>query len=118
MAETKATRKELFTRIAETMANDQEVVEMCEKYIEQLSRPRKKKVNESMIAIGNDTLEYMRTTGAAVTNKELYTWYNETHDEQISSQKMAAVMRYLVSENKVNKIVGEKTSDPVKYEIA
>ena len=115
MAETKVTRKELFARIAEVMANDPEVVEMCGKYIEQLSRPRKKKVNESMIAIGTEVLGHM---GAEpMTNKELYTWYNETHAEAVSSQKMAAVMRYLVSENKVEKIVGDKTSDPVRYQL-
>ena len=44
MAEGKVTRKELFARIAEVMADDAEVVEMCDKYIAQLSKPRKAKV--------------------------------------------------------------------------
>ena len=41
MAE-KITRKDLFARIAETMKDDHEVVEMCEKYIAQLSKPRRR----------------------------------------------------------------------------
>ena len=40
-----ATRKELFNRIAVEMADDPEVVAMCEKYIAALSKPRPRKAN-------------------------------------------------------------------------
>lgn len=116
MAETKATRKELYARIKEVMANDPEVVELCDKQLETLNRPRKKKVNEEMVAIGEQVAVHL-VGMEPQTNKELYTWYNEIADDAISSQKMAAAMRYLVGIGKVNKIVGEKTSDPVKYEL-
>lgn len=114
MAETKATRKELYVRIKEVMADDPEVVELCDKQLEQLNRPRKKKVNGEMVAIGAAVAEHL-VGMEAQTNKELYTWYNEGAAEPISSQKMAAVMRHLVGEGKVEKIVGDKASDPVKY---
>ena len=120
MADVKVTRKDLFARIAETMADDREVVEMCEKYIEQLSKPRKKKVNEVFIALTNQVAEMM-AAGTEYTNKELVEKYNtEVADEgeAVSSQKMAAVMRHLVGEGKVEKIAPEKASDPARYTLA
>lgn len=121
MSENKATRKDLFVRIAERMADDPEVVEMCGKYIEQLSRPRKKKVNEASLAIADEVMRHLREVDGPQTNKDLYLWYNEnaaTADGQISSQKMAAVMRYLVGQQDVIKIVGDKASDPAMFKIA
>lgn len=119
MAETKSTRKEMFARIIDRMADDKEVVEMCEKYLEQLNKPRKKKVNEDMVAIGNEVIGYLNTVDEPVTNKELYTWYNENHveEDKISAQKMAAVMRHLVGTDAAEKIVGDKVSDPTRYEL-
>lgn len=117
MAE-KTTRKDLFVRIKEVMANDPEVVEMCDKYIVQLSKPRKKKVDEAMVRMGEQVTEHLKGMEPQ-TNKELRAWYNETvpEEEQISSQKMAAVMRFLVGQEIVNKVVGDKATDPVRYEL-
>ena len=121
MAETKATQKELFARIMEAMADDPQVVELCEKNIERLSRPRKKKVTEEMMNLGAEVTTYMSEAekGAEFTNKMLVTWYNEDKDEEerVSSQKMAAVMRYLVGTGAVSKIVGERPSDPTMYKL-
>lgn len=121
MAETKATRKELFARIAETMANDPEVVKMCEKYIAQLSKPRKRKVNEAMIELANEVAAYMREDGQDYyTNKMLVEWYNgEAADDtdRISYQKMAAVLRYLVGTGVVEKNPGEKASDAARFSL-
>ena len=120
MADVKVTRKDLFARIAEVMADDREVVEFCNKQIEQLSRPRKKKVNEAFIALTAQVAGAM-TPGTEYTNKELVEMYNtEIADEgeSVSSQKMAAVMRHLVGEGKVEKIAPEKASDPARYTLA
>ena len=115
------TQKEMYTHIAEALANDPEVVEFCQKKLEQLNRPRKPKVNETTIAIGEKVMEYLQRAEEPMTNKELYTWYNEnvatTDEDTVSAQKMAAVMRHLVGEEKVRKIVGDKPSDPTRYEM-
>ena len=120
MAETKTTRKDLFVRIAETMANDPEVVEMCNKYIEQLTKPRKKKVNETFLALCGAIANHMQN-GEAYTNKELVEWANSNlgeGEDKISSQKMAAVMRHLAGVGTVVKETGEKASDPAQYRLA
>lgn len=117
MAETKVTRKDLFARIKETMANDPEVVEMCEKYIAQLEKPRKKKVNQDFLDLAAAIATHLQETGEKMTNKELVEWYNEGGDEEnkISSQKMAAIMRHLVGVGTIRKETGEKASDPARY---
>lgn len=120
MADVKVTRKDLFARIAEAMADDREVVEMCNKYIEQLSKPRKRKVNEQFIALA-DQVAGMMEPGVNYTNKELVEKYNsEVADEGegVSSQKMAAVMRHLVGTEKVEKIAPEKASGAATYHLA
>lgn len=121
MAEEKMTQKEIFTRIADAMADDPIVVEFCQKNVERLSRPRKKKVNEEMVDLANAVATYMAGADEETfTNKDLVTWINAEGDEEnkISSQKMAAVMRYLVGMGTVEKITGEKASDPAMYKIA
>ena len=121
MSEEKVTQKELFARIAETMKDDPAVVELCEKNIERLSRPRKKKVSDEMIELASGVATHLaEDPNAEFTNKELVEWYNDglEADNRISSQKMAAIMRYLVGTGTANKIVGEKASDPAKYTLA
>ena len=119
MADVKTTRKDLYARIMEVMSNDPEVVELCEKQIEQLSRPRKKKVNAALEELAAAVATHM-ADGGEFTNKELVEWYNAdgNADEAVSSQKMAAAMRHLVGMEAVERIAGEKPSDPIKYRIA
>lgn len=70
MAE-KTTQKELFARIAETMSEDAEVVALCEKYIEQLSRPRKKRENTEAIEFRAAVATAMEDAGIPMTLKEI-----------------------------------------------
>lgn len=121
MAEEKMTQKQMYALIAETMRDNAEIVEFCEKNIERLSRPRKKKVDAAFEELAEVVLAHVAKDPTAVyTNKELVEWYNDSHDEddRISSQKMAAIMRYLVGKEQVKKIVGEKASDVTKYTLA
>lgn len=119
MAEEKVTRKELYARIAEAMANDPEVVELCNKQIEALSRPRKKKVSQENLDLAAAVATHL-SNGGDYTNKELVEWINTDTDEEnrISSQKMAAIMRHLVGMGTVIKMTGEKPSDPAVYKLA
>ena len=70
MAE-KTTQKELFARIAEVMSDDAEVVAMCEKYIDQLSRPRKKRENTEVAEFRAAVATAMEDAGIPVTLQEL-----------------------------------------------
>ena len=64
----KMTRKEMFELIAATMADNAEVVAMCEKYIEQLSKPRKKKENYEAIEFAAGVATWMAEHDGAFTS--------------------------------------------------
>lgn len=101
MVETKATRKELFERIIEVMADDAEVVEMAEKYIAQLSKPRKKTENEEAAEFRATVATWLSEHEGAFTNAEL------TEAFGVSAQKMSAALRRLVADDVVIRIEGE-----------
>lgn len=101
MAETKATRKELFERIIEVMADDAEVVEMAEKYIAQLSKPRKKTENKEAAEFRATVATWLSEHEGAFTNAEL------TEAFGVSAQKMSAALRRLVADDVVIRIEGE-----------
>ena len=111
MAE-KITRKDLFARIAETMKDDHEVVEMCEKYIAQLSKPRVHKTKPEVVEFRAAVLAALDNAEGPLTNKELATAMS------VSAQKMAAALRYLVGEGQVIRTEGEKKNDPATFVIA
>lgn len=112
MSETKATRKELFERIANYMMDDAEVVAMCEKYIAALSKPRKKKENYEAIEFAAGVATWMSEHEGAFTNKELAAAF------EVSPQKMSAALRRLVEEGTVVRVEGERKSDPATFELA
>lgn len=112
MSETKATRKELFERIANTMMDDAEVVEMCEKYIAALSKPRKKKENTAAIEFAASVATYMSEHEAPFTNKDLAAAF------EVSPQKMSAALRRLVEEGTVVRNDAEKAKDPTTFTLA
>ena len=93
MAETKATRKELFERIINVMADDPEVVEMAEKYIAQLTKPRKKTENKEAAAFRAAVVTWLSEHEGAYTNAEL------TEAFGVSAQKMSAALRRLVADD-------------------
>lgn len=101
MAETKATRKELFERIINVMADDPEVVEMAEKYIAQLTKPRKKTENKEAAAFRATVATWLSEHEGAFTNAEL------TEAMGVSAQKMSAALRRLVADDVVIRVEPE-----------
>lgn len=108
MAE-KITRKDLFARIAETMKDDPEVVEMCEKYIAQLSKPRVHKTKPEVVEFRATVASYLAEAEEPMTNKELAAAF------ECSSQKMAAALRYLEREGLVSRTEGTRKNDPATF---
>lgn len=108
----KATRKELFERIVNVMADDPEVVEMAEKYIAQLSKPRKKTENKEAAAFRAAVATWLTEHEGAFTNAELAAAMG------VSSQKMAAALRRLVADDAVIRIEGEGKNDKPTFTIA
>lgn len=111
MAE-KITRKDLFARIANAMSDDPQVVEMCEKYIAQLSKPRVHKTKPEVVEFRAAVADYLSNAEGPLTNKELAAQFN------CSAQKMAAALRWLVGNGNVIRTEGEKKNDPATFVIA
>ena len=112
MAETKATRKELFERIIEVMADDPEVVEMAEKYIAQLTKPRKKTENKEAAAFRAAVATWLSEHEGAYTNAEL------TEAMGVSAQKMSAALRRLVADDVVIRVEPEDKKGKPTFTIA
>lgn len=108
----KATRKELFERIVNVMADDAEVVEMAEKYIAQLSKPRKKTENKEAAAFRAAVATWLSEHEGAYTNAELAAAMG------VSSQKMAAALRRLVADDVVIRIEGDGKNDKPTFTLA
>lgn len=111
MAE-KITRKDLFARIADVMKDDPEVVEMCGKYIEQLSKPRKPRVNKEAIEFAETLYAAVAEHDGPVTNKEM------AAELGVAWQRTSAAFKRLVNEGRVARIEGENKSDPAMFEVA
>lgn len=122
MAEKKVTRKELFARIAEVMADDAEVKELCEKEIARLSKPRKPRENKAAIAFAETVHEYLRGVDGPLTNGEIAAGLSngaeKGEDGYVSFQKVAAAIRRLETEERVVRIKGEKAKDKDTFEVA
>ena len=112
MAETKATRKELFERIINVMADDLEIVEMAEKYIAQLSKPRKKTENKEAAEFRASVATWLDEHEGAFTNAEL------TEAFGVSAQKMSAALRRLVADEVFIRIEGEGKNAKPTFTIA
>ena len=112
MAETKATRKELFERIINVMADDLEIVEMAEKYIAQLTKPRKKTENKEAVEFRASVATWLDEHEGAFTNAEL------TEAFGVSAQKMSAALRRLVADEVVIRIEGEGKNAKPTFTIA
>lgn len=113
MTENKTTQKDLYARIAVVMADDPEVVEFCQKKIDQIernaARPRKTKVNQEVIDFRESVFAALWEKSDPVTNKEMAAEFG------VSAQKMSAALRYLVKEERVTRFEGEKKSDPATF---
>ena len=112
MAEKKITRKELFERIANVMADDPEVVEMAEKYIAQLSKPRKKSENK-------EAAEFRAAVATWLADHEgAYTLAEIAADMGVSWQKVSAAVRRLVDEGAAVRVEPENKKDKVAFTVA
>lgn len=122
MAEKKITRKELFARIAEVMGNDPEVVELCEKEIARLSKPRKPRENKAAIAFAESVAEFMGAAEGPMTNGEIAAGLSNGAEKgeegYVSFQKVAAAIRRLEGEGRVTRIKGEKAKDKDTFALA
>lgn len=122
MAEKKITRKELFARIAEVMANDPEVVELCEKEIARLSKPRKPRVNAAAVAFAEGVAEFLANAEGPLTNGEIAAALSngavKGEPGYVSFQKVAAAIRRLEGEGRITRIKGEKAKDKDTFEVA
>ena len=112
MAETKVTRKELFERIIDAMSDDREVVEMCEKYIAQLTKPRKKTENKEAAEFRAAVATWLAEHEGAYTNSEL------AEAMEVSAQKMSAALRVLVNDGAVIRIEPENKKDKPVFTLA
>lgn len=103
----KTTRKELFERIAETMADDVEVVEMCEKYIAQLTKPRKKSVNKEALEFDAALATFMSEAEAPMRMSEL------AEAMGVAWQKVSASLKRMEANGTVKRCEVEGEKKPV-----
>lgn len=116
MTEIKTTQKDLYARMAALLEEYPDLVEFCEKKIDQLNRaaarPRKAKVNQEVVDFREGVFAALVEKDAPVTNKEMAAEFG------VSAQKMSAALRFLVKEGRVTRIEGEKKSDPATFAVA
>lgn len=112
MAEKKITKKELFAHIAEVMSNDEEVVAMCEKYIAQLGRKAQPKMKPEVEEFRRVVLNILEDQEEPVTNKRMRELWLEKFEEEISAQKMAGALRWLVANGYAKQYAGEGKNNP------
>ena len=108
------TRKDLFARIVEVMSDDPEVVAMCEKYIEQLSKPHIAKVKPEVEEFRQTVLGILRDCEDPVSNKEMCEKYRAQVGE-VTAQKMAAALRWLVGNGDAQSFEPESKSGSKTY---
>ena len=120
MAETKATRKELFELAKTAVEGDvtltdeqvEALVEMFDKYIAQLSKPRKKTENKEAAEFRASVATFLDEHEGAFTNAEMAEAFG------VSAQKMSAALRRLVADDVVIRIEGEGKNAKPTFTIA
>lgn len=106
-----ATQKELFERIMETMNEDAEVVEFCEKKLEQLSR-KKPYVNP-------EAEEFAKAVATYLSENEVPKTCSEIGEAmECSTNKAAAAVKRLLKEEIIIEIEPAKKSGRKTYVIA
>lgn len=112
MAE-KMTQKQMYAFIAEQMADYAEVVEFCEKKIEQLSKERKpRKTAEDVIARREAAMAILAGADGPMAGKAV------AEAAGMTPGQATAALRWLVEQGKAVKFAGEKAKDPATYAIA
>ena len=120
MAEKKITRKELF-ELAKTAVEGgitltdeqaEALVEMFDKYIVQLSKPRKKSENK-------EAAEFRAAVATWLADHEgAYTLAEIAADMDVSWQKVSAAVRRLVDEGAAVRVEPENKKDKVAFTVA
>ena len=116
MAE-KITQKQIFAHIAEVMADDEMVVEFCEKKIAQIearaAKPRTpRKPKPEVVEFRAKVEEFLETADGPIAAADVRDAF------EVSIQKASAALRYLVKEGKAEVVESEKASDPKRYAAA
>lgn len=106
------TQKEMFAHIMEAMADDAAVVEFCERKIEQLSKPRKKTVNQDAIDFAKAVATFLADADCPKTCSEVATAM------ECSTSKASAALKRLVEEDLAIDIEPVKKSGRKTYVIA
>lgn len=113
MTETKTTQKDLYARMAVLLEEYPDLVEFCMKKIAQLernaARPRKTKVNQEVVDFREKVYEKLVEIDEPVTNKDMAAEFG------VSAQKMSAALRFLVKEERVERIEPEKKSGAATF---
>ena len=106
-----ATQKELFTRIMEAMKDDAEIVEFCEKKIEQVSRKKTYKNPEAE--------EFAKAVATYLSENESPKTCSEVAEAMsCSTSKASAALRRLVNEDAALEIEPAKKSGRKTFVIA
>lgn len=112
MAE-KMTQKQMYAFIAEKMADYAEVVEFCERKLEQLDKPRKpRKTSEEVVARREAALAVLKGADGPMAGKAV------AEAADMTPAQATAALRYLVDQGIAVKFAGEKSKDPMTYAIA
>ena len=108
----KVTQKDIFARIAERCADDPEIVELCEKKIAQLSKPRKPRENTAVMEFRQAVMSWLAEQDGPVTNAMCKEAMGE------SSQKTANALNWLAANGHAVKHLGETSKEKATYTIA
>lgn len=103
------TQKEMYAHIAEVMADDAEVVEFCNKKLEQLNKPRKPRTNPEAEEFAESVYQVVIDADNPVTNKDVATAL------EVKAQKAAAGLKRLV---KAGRVVRNDENKPATFTVA
>jgi len=107
----KVTQKELYERIKVRMADDADVVALCDKKIEQIAHKatsansKKNEANEAMFSAITDVLNGSKGMRASEIHKALV-----ADDPALTVQKVTAMLKKMVENGEVVKTVEKKVA--------
>ena len=110
----KITQKQIFAHIAEVMADDEMVVEFCQKKIDQIearaAAPRKpRKPKPEVVEFRAKVAEFLETADGPIAAADVRDAFD------VSIQKASAALRFLVQDGKAEVVESEKARDPKRY---
>lgn len=107
--------------IAAAEVTNEEARAVIEKMIEKRKAPRKPRVNKAAVEFAERVYEYLTTVEDPQTNGDvaavLSNGAKKDEEGYVSFQKVAAAMRRLIAEERVECIPGEKAKDKKTYKV-